>query len=235
MTKKKKKESKLKAKINEMKKTPKGAAIVKLIGYIIFFVLLALFCLISSLIASVTPSKNSEPAKKEPITEPVDEPTKDLDIYNLNIKGLISLEQKILNNNYRYNYEITINEEKYIFNGNHSKDSDTGYKESNTGIIKYFIDNTGIYQETTSELILITSIYDNLNANYFDLSYLFGLINTLDMTKDLECDCVYPVYKLEDNENIYQISLENNQINSINIISKNNEYNYNLNYIIEGE
>lgn len=234
MTKKEKKENKLKAKIKEMKKTPKGAAIVKLIGWIIFFVFLFIFCFISSLITSVVPPQTKQD-EKVPINEPIDEPNTSLDIYNLDINNLISLEQKLLNNGYRYEYKININAEKYIFNGNHSANIDTGYKESSTGIIKYYVDLTGAYQETTNEKILISNLYEGLNSNYFDLTYIFGLINTLELTRDLECDCSYPVYKMEDTENIYRISINDNFITAIDIISKNDNYSYNLNYISEGE
>ena len=43
-----KKENNLKTKFNEMKKTPKGKAILKLIGWLIFFIIVLVFCLIAS-------------------------------------------------------------------------------------------------------------------------------------------------------------------------------------------
>lgn len=224
---KKKKNSKLKLKIMEMKKTPKGLAILKLIGWVIFFVFLFLFCYISSLISSVAPKENNSPALE--LNPPILENNPSLDNENFTMNDLIILEQKLLNNSYHYLYEITINENKYIFNGEQTS-INTGYKETNEGIVKYYIDETGIYQETPTSKIPINNLYENLNSNYFDLTYVFGTINTLELTKDLTNAELDSIYKLEDEENIYQIKIANDNIIELKITSKTNNYIYDINF-----
>lgn len=224
---KKKKNSKLKLKIMEMKKTPKGLAILKLIGWVIFFVFLFLFCYISSLISSVAPKENNSPALE--LNPPILENNPSLDNENFTMNDLIILEQKLLNNSYHYLYEITINENKYIFNGEQTS-INTGYKETNEGIVKYYIDETGIYQETPTSKIPINNLYENLNSNYFDLTYVFGTINTLELTKDLTNAELDSIYKLEDEENIYQIKIANDNIIELKIMSKTNNYIYDINF-----
>lgn len=224
---KKKKNSKLKLKIMEMKKTPKGLAILKLIGWVIFFVFLFLFCYISSLISSVAPKENNSPAPE--LNPPILENNPSLDNENFTMNDLIILEQKLLNNSYHYLYEITINENKYIFNGEQTS-INTGYKETNEGIVKYYIDETGIYQETPTSKIPINNLYENLNSNYFDLTYVFGTINTLELTKDLTNAELDSIYKLEDEENIYQIKIANDNIIELKITSKTNNYIYDINF-----
>lgn len=225
---KKKKESKLKIKIMEMKKTPKGLAILKLIGWIIFFVFLFLFCYISSLISNVAPKDITTPAPE--LNPPILEDNPSLDNKTFTMNDLIILEQKLLNNNYHYLYEITINENKYIFNGEQNKNINTGYKETNESIVKYYIDETGIYQETPTAKTPINNLYENLNSNYFDLTYVFGTINTLELIKDLTNAELESIYKLEDEENIYQIKIANENIIELKIISKTNNYIYDLNF-----
>lgn len=227
MTKEKvKKESNFKKKINEMKKTPKGRAILKLIGWAIFFVALLAFCLISSLIAPTTTNDTPEDKEQEPA------PVVDDNIINEQ-EIIKNLQTNLLNSNYDYIYEISINDETYTFEGNKINDIDSGYKTTSSGIIKYYIDSTGIYSEFNNEKTLIDNLYENINVNYLDLNYLFNTVNALEMTED-NCDCVYPVYVYKDDINTYKISLkeflnsENNNISSIEVSSNN--YNYNLTF-----
>ena len=139
---KNKKESALKQKIKELKKTNKGKAILRLIKWCVFFVILFIFLAIASL---MSPKNNSIKKPNNEINKPQEEIPKDnWNEETLTIETINEYQEK-LNNDYDYKYEISINKEKYIFSGTKTNNINKGYKESSTGIIKYSIDSTGTY------------------------------------------------------------------------------------------
>ena len=230
MAKKVKEESALKKKIKEMKKTPKGKAILKLIGWGIFFFLLFIFCLIASLFSPKENLKEKEENNNATQVTP-EEALKDK-------KEIIEdIKNNLLKSNYDYKYEITFNEEKYTYEGAKTKLYETGYKTNNTGIIKYYIDETGTYREFNEEKTLINDLYQNINTNYLDLNYLFNILNFNNLSDancsclNGECTCVAFSYK--DHFNEYYIAYYNTKdifspIYSIVITSTS--YKYNLTY-----
>ena len=161
MGKKVNKESFLKNKIKEMKKTAKGKAILKLIGWVIFFVLLLILCLIASLIS---------PATKTAPLPSIDNEINTQEQFD-GKEHIRKLQYSLLMGNYDYNFDININNEKYLFEGNNTNNVNKGYKTTSLGIIKYYIDNTGIYREFNDVKTPIDNLYEGINANYLDLNY----------------------------------------------------------------
>lgn len=229
--KKVKKESEFKKKINELKKTSRGKAILRLIKWCIFFTILFIFLAIASIVSpgknNLKPNVNNETQKPNP-EEPIEEKE------NQNEETLtletINKYQDYLSNIYDYKYEITINNEKYIYNGTKSPEDNKGYKESSEGIIKYLVDSTGTYEETTTEKIPISNLYESLEENYLDPIYILNIIKDLEITRDRNCDCIYPVYKANDSKNIYRISIIDKKLTSISITALDFSYVYTLSF-----
>lgn len=226
---KNKKESALKQKIKELKKTNKGKAILRLIKWCVFFVILFIFLAIASL---MSPKNNSIKKPNNEINKPQEEIPKDnWNEETLTIETINEYQEK-LNNDYDYKYEISINKEKYIFSGTKTNNINKGYKESNTGIIKYSIDSTGTYMETTTEKTLINNLYEGIEENYLNPIYILNIIKELEITRDRECDCIEPVYKANDSKNIYRITTSNQNITGIDITALDFSYIYNLDFKI---
>ena len=209
-----KKESKLKKKINELKKTNKGKAILKLIKWFIFFAILLIILIISSFIKQPVENKvNNNLNNNQVVEEYLSQ-----DTFN-------KIKNTLLNSTYNYNYEISINDQKYIFNGNKNKEYEAGYKETSMGVIKYYVDASGIYEEKLNEKIPLTNLYENLDINYLNLENLLNILNDKDfILKENNLDLKY---EYNTDNIIYEIIIsKDNIIKAINI--SNIDYNYNL-------
>lgn len=224
-----KKESALKKKIRELKQTSRGKAILRLIKWCIFFFILFIFLAIASLITPKT-----KPDVKPNINNEVNEPTDKTEDDNWNEETLtietIEKYQKNLSNIYDYKYEINIDKEKYIFTGTKTPKDNKGYKESSSGIIKYLVDNTGTYEETTTEKNIINNLYEGIEESYLDPIYILNILKTLEIKRDRECDCIDPVYKANDAKNIYRLRIINKEMTSISITALDFSYVYNLSF-----
>lgn len=214
-----KSESSLKKKIKEMKKTSKGNAILKLIGWAIFFFALLIFCGISSIITK-NMSKPTESIKDTPINKPIENPTKPT-----NTKNIKDYLLKLSTGDYSYSFEITSHDVKYIFKGTKENNIDTGYKETASGIIKYSIENGSTYQELVDSKVLITNLYENLEPKILNISTLIEILNNLTFEKNES------VFKSKDIINDYLITVNENNIENILITSV--DYEYNLNFDIK--
>ena len=218
-----KKENKLKKKINELKKTNQGKAILKLIRWSIFFAILFIVLIISSFIKPpINNNSNNDNLENTSPDNTNDEKIEE----HLSSLTLNNIKNTLLNGSYTYNYDITLNNNKYIFNGTKNKDYESGYKETSAGVIKYFIDSTGIYEEKLNTKIPLDNLYEDLDKNYLNLENLLNTISGLDMTlKDSSSDLIY-----ENNSDniIYNIVINKDKIiKSINISKTNDEL---LNY-----
>jgi len=225
-----KEESTLKKTIKELKKTSRGKAILRLIKWCIFFIILFIFL---AIMAVITPKNNNITKPNTDLETKKPEPENPLN----DLEEILSI--KTLNNTYNslkeydYNYEVFINNSKYIFKGTKNKINNTGYKESPEGIIKYVIDESGIYNETTSGKTPITNLYDGLNEEYFNLEWVFNILKMVELKINYDHNCTnyYYVGVLEDVT--YEIELEENtkKLLFINIITDNSSYSLNFSNI----
>lgn len=225
------KEGTIKFKIQELKKTSRGKAILRLIKWCIFFLILFIFLIIASLVSPKDKIQKSpvNNVNKEPIENNPEEKNETLNKETLNIEDITRFQNK-LSNIFDYNYDIKINNEKYIFNGTKTKIENTGYKESSSGIIKYIIDSGGTYMETTTSKTPITNLYEGLEENYLDPIFVLNIIKDLAITRDYECDCIEPVYKANDSKNIYRLTTNDNELTSISITALDFSYKYTLSF-----
>lgn len=220
-----KKESKLKKKVNELKKTTRGLAILKLIRWTIFFFAIFVFCLIASLINNES-RNNSSLTKEEQQDKEYDKKTAE----QTKLQDLISL---LSTGNYEYQFEVNVLNNKTILNGMKTQEENMGYKEDNSGIIKYLIDNTGIYQITNVEKIPIEDFYNNLEEKYLNMNILSNNLKQLSFIRINE-DYSNPEYEATSDRVNYNITYsgslneENVFIKEIEI--KSDDYSYILTF-----
>lgn len=178
--------------------TKKGRASLKLGFYFIFIVFIFLIIFIKA------PRKEKEQVINYNPDKIVDKSKNKIDLTS---------------NNYHFEYEITINNQKVKYYGDKNQNIELGFKEDVNGIVKYYKENDLIYKIGLDSKELIDNLYENINLNY--LSYLY--IN--DLIKDIK-----PI--IEENNYIYQVNdelkiaftKENNIINLITINDKNDTY-----------
>ncbi len=135
----------------------------------------------------------------------------------------LTLDEKLskLTDNYKYNYEITIGEIIYTYNGSKMGLKESGYLQINDNYLYYYKDNNYTYEVKDGGLFQIDNLYSNIDANYLDIEYIKNLIKDYEYTNE---DNVY-TYNLENIQII--INTDKDNITSIQIINENN---YKLEY-----
>lgn len=213
------KSHKLKDKIREMKKTDKGKAILKLIRWAIFFFIIFIFIIISSAFSGLGSNNNNIPSQDK--TPNISTPNTPASQY-LKDNELKVLVEKLANNSFNYQINIEQDSSVYIFTGTKTLDNDTGYKESSEGIIKYIIDNSGTYKQTTTDKIPINDLYENLNPEYIIWSNLFPFIGNLEYYLIEENNNSY-TYHMANLDTDFYLTITNNAITNIKIIKRKTE------------
>ena len=135
----------------------------------------------------------------------------------------VALDEKLakITDNYKYNYEITIGDITYIYNGSKMGLKESGYLQINDNYLYYYKDNNYTYEVKNGGLFQIDNLYSNIDANYIDIEYIKNLIKDHEYTKE---DNKY-TYNLEN----IQIIIDTSGDNIISIQIKN-ENNYKLEY-----
>lgn len=134
---------------------PRKKAGIKLLGYLIFFIILLLFASITSHMNKYTSSNT-----KTTTTTTVQ------DKYN-------DKQKKLLTNKYSINYVININNIEYKINGNIENNIINGYFETPNGIKKIVFKENNLYEVNNEQEILLES---EINKNLIDLEYILNLI-----------------------------------------------------------
>ena len=135
----------------------------------------------------------------------------------------LTIDEKLskLTDNYKYNYEITIGEITYTYNGSKIGLKESGYLQINDNYLYYYKDNNYTYEVKDGGLFQIDNLYSNIDKNYIDIEYIKNLIKDKEYTK-------------EDNKYTYTIGstqiIINTDKDNITSIQINNENNYKLEY-----
>ena len=135
----------------------------------------------------------------------------------------LTLDEKLskLTDNYKYNYEITIGDITYTYNGSKMGLKESGYLQINDNYLYYYKDNNYTYEVKNGGLFQIDNLYSNIDKNYIDIEYIKNLIKDKEYTNE---------------DNVYTYTIENNQIiintdeDNITSIIISNENNYKLEY-----
>lgn len=206
---KKDKQGKIKELMNkykEAKKDPRKKAGMKLLGYFIFFIILALLANIAGII------ENSNSNNKIKITTTT---TKAVDKY-------VEKQNKLITDKFNINYEIKYNDTIYKINGTLENNIINGYLEDVDNIKKIVIKNNVIYEiknEIENELEVI------FNINYINVEYILNVIKQSSaFIEDEESTKTY-LYEIKNDitTNIY-VKTNEEYIEEIIINEDNNEY-----------
>ena len=146
------------------------------------------------------------------------------------VKDFIYYKNKFSEGNYNYTYNITIGDSKYIFDGSIVNNVNSGYKESNMGIIKYYLDETGVYQELAGNKVLISNLYENLNSSYFSLQDVLNSVSALNPVLNNLSEVTYPVYEASNGISKYVVEFVNEE--KINITISEESVTYSIVYLI---
>ena len=121
-----------------------------------------------------------------------------------------------------YNYKYTVNTSlgKTVYTGTKTKEKNTGYRENSEGLIKYEINNEGIFQINMDEKVPLENLYLGLNENYLDIQKIYDLASTLtENINEEENEIIY------ENDNIgIKFKIDEQNILSINIKDNNDDY-----------
>ena len=189
---------------NSFWQSEKGKAAIKLGLWMIF-----IFVLIAIVIFSERNNSNNvinDTPNNE--NEEVETPTYEFENYN-------DMQDKLLKNNYGYVYTITTSDSKYIYTGIKDGIKELGFKEDATGVIKYFVDDTGTYQVNLDNTTLIDTLYQNVDSSYLDIALVFDNLSEFlySVTKNGDMRTIiydkegYQVTVLTDTENITNITI----------------------------
>ena len=220
--------SKFKAWKKKMKETPKGRAYLKLIYWAIFFAILFIFLVVTTMITSDynAPTSYEDGTKEEPEIPSETE---------FNPEVILDMQTNLLNGTYDYKYYIENSSGSYLFDGTKYNNYEEGYKnytnESGNGVIKYYKDSTGIYQVNGEEKVLSDAVYQNIDTNYLNLRYVFDIINQLELKEDTG-NYGYPVYYGVDPYYRYTINISKDEtkITDISIVSLDETVSYLLSF-----
>ena len=203
--------------------TDRGKALIKLLLWMVFIVILIVLAIVSerngnSEILDVDkPENNATDTPSEP--ENVE-----YEAYNTMITNLLA-------NNYEYEYLITTATDSIILTGFKNPDKEIGFKETSSGITKYFIDSTGTYELNMNTSSIIDNLYSEFDSSYLNLELLFNNLNEY-------------LYNTEENVGIrtitydkdgFQVTVTTDTKNITNVLVMTDTTTYDLNFKNIGE
>lgn len=148
-----------------LKKCWKNPRWHSLIVLIIWIVSLTLLMGVVSILNQFGSPK--ETIKKEPIQE------------NKNEISYEEMWNHFKNRDYTFTYTIIKNEEMIKYEGNVKDKIITGYRERQDGIIRYSIEDDIAYENLVNDKKEIQTLYENVDANLLDTTYLYNLIQEI--------------------------------------------------------
>ncbi|MBQ3020932.1 MAG: hypothetical protein IJD92_01750 [Bacilli bacterium] len=197
------------SKLKEAWKDPRKKAGIKLLCYLIFFLLFIILAYITDGIDNTYSNNNKTTTT-----------TKLIDNYN-------DKQENLLNKKHNINYKITIDEITYTINGTLENNIINGYLESNEGIKKIILKNETLYEINNNEEILLESSFD---IKFLNLNYIIKLIKeNRAYIKDLDNIKTYE-YSINIDDIITKIYIETDTDNINKIDIKYNEITYNLTF-----
>lgn len=203
--------------------TDRGKALIKLLLWMVFIVILIVLAIVSerngnSEILDVDkPENNATDTPSEP--ENVE-----YEAYNTMITNLLA-------NNYEYEYLITTATDSIILTGFKNPDKEIGFKETSSGITKYFIDSTGTYELNMNTSSIIDNLYSEFDSSYLNVELLFNNLSEY-------------LYNTEENVGIrtitydkdgFQVTVTTDTKNITNVLVMTDTTTYDLNFKNIGE
>lgn len=203
--------------------TDRGKALIKLLLWMVFIVILIVLAIVSerngnSEILDVDkPENNATDTPSEP--------------ENIEYEAYNTMITNLLANNYEYEYLITIATDSIILTGFKNPDKEIGFKETSSGITKYFIDSTGTYELNMNTYSIIDNLYSEFDSSYLNLELLFNNLSEY-------------LYNTEENVGIrtitydkdgFQVTVTTDTKNITNVLVMTDTTTYDLNFKNIGE
>jgi len=140
----------------EMWQNPRGKSIIKLVVGTGIMLLMLIVMAISSRINPETPNEDETEIKTVSPTE------------------FEILKEDLLQNNYAFTYNITINNQHYLYKGNRKENETIGsFTTQGVETNYYIVDNT-YYQVNEFDTEEFPNIYENIETNLIDLEYIYN-------------------------------------------------------------
>lgn len=203
--------------------TDRGKALIKLLLWMVFIVILIVLVIVSERNANSEILDVDKPENN--VTDTPSEPENvEYEAYNTMITNLLA-------NNYKYEYLITTATDSIILTGFKNPDKEIGFKETNSGITKYFIDSTGTYELNMNTSSIIDNLYSEFDSSYLNLELLFNNLNEY-------------LYNTEENVGIrtitydkdgFQVTVTTDTKNITNVLVTTDTTTYDLNFKNIGE
>lgn len=208
---KKNKEEKEISTFRKLWSNPQSRAGIKLLLYIIFIAGVCIFISVNKNIVNEIEQSNNQPLT------------------------FGDMQNKLINSNYHYNYEVMVNNNKIIYEGKKIDNVNTGYKKTVDKVVEYYIDNTGIYSVSLGVKTLDATIFEGIKIDYFDLTKLFKIIELISPLIEHHEEVTSYTYNINTTEEVSSIKIDTNQtgIESIEIHTLNNEYIMNFDTIVK--
>lgn len=203
--------------------TDRGKALIKLLLWMVFIIILIVLAIVSerngnSEILDVDkPENNATDTPSEP--------------ENIEYEAYNTMITNLLANNYEYEYLITTATDSIILTGFKNPDKEIGFKETSSGITKYFIDSTGTYELNMNTYSIIDNLYSEFDSSYLNLELLFNNLSEY-------------LYNTEENVGIrtitydkdgFQVTVTTDTKNITNVLVMTDTTTYDLNFKNIGE
>lgn len=202
--------------LKEMWKDPQKKALIKLGLWLAFFLITFLFLWIASLFSKNDNPKNLEQTNKQ--EEKVE----------ANVPRML---EKLINSNYSYEIKITGDNISKLLSGTVNNNITSGYLESNGNIIKYSYHDEKYYQIIQSEEVETNEIFSDEEKSNINLNNILLEIKNYEMNNESKLEENAYIYEIDEKHSIKIIVNENN-INSINILNNNISYEMEFNLIL---
>ena len=203
--------------------TDRDKALIKLLLWMVFIVILIVLVIVSERNANSEILDVDKPENN--VTDTPSEPENvEYEAYNTMITNLLA-------NNYEYEYLITTATDSIILKGFKNPDKEIGFKETSSGITKYFIDSTGTYELNMNTSSIIDNLYSEFDSSYLNLELLFNNLNEY-------------LYNTEENVGIrtitydkdgFQVTVTTDTKNITNVLVMTDTTTYDLNFKNIGE
>lgn len=203
--------------------TDRGKALIKLLLWMVFIVILIVLVIVSERNANSEILDVDKPENN--VTDTPSEPE------NVEYKAYNTMITNLLANNYEYEYLITTATDSIILTGFKNPDKEIGFKETSSGITKYFIDSTGTYELNMNTSSIIDNLYSEFDSSYLNLELLFNNLSEY-------------LYNTEENVGIrtitydkdgFQVTVTTDTKNITNVLVVTDTTTYDLNFKNIGE
>lgn len=138
-----------------------------------------------------------------------------------------NMQDKLLKNSFDYTFTITSGATKTLFSGTKCNNVDSGYKETENGILKYVIEDGIIYKNNLGNMEVITNLYEGLKEEYLNIETLFKNLKSYIYHIEKENDKRTVTYKKEE----YQVKVITNLENIETVEITDGDDTYILNFM----